>query len=252
MIDVMLPNSSQRTADARWSSRSRQDHAIVDRRCDDGGGPERGGRGPERGGAVREALAPAVSSRSISTITARRRHVGRARQDQVDASSPTTSASRSAMRRRRSASTAATRPRRPACTQAIDEPGRMSWNCWVSTSLPQLVHVGDRPGSPPRAPPPEQPLTAPVPQLGLRLAGQRAAVGLEVDSPRHTGPAHRGRRLARCVEERRRRVDSSVAARRCRARRRTVRASRGSAHPHRRRDRTASASRCSTRDPGSA
>ena len=138
-----------------------------------------------------------------------------------------------------------------AWTQAIDEPGMMSWNCSVSTSR----HSGsrsatDRPAvAQPQLGLAQQPLTAQVAALGPQLAGQRAAMRLEVQ----LAAPHRHRRAGGAPRRRRdRRTPPPCRARRAACRRgRPVgagaRASRASARRHHRRTRTAPATTRSRR-----
>ena len=86
-----------------------------------------------------------------------------------------------AMRSSRSAAMRANTSSASACTQAIDEPGMMSWNWSVSTSCHSASRSGWLAGCRrPQLGLAQQPLAAPVAELRAQLAGQRAAMGLEV------------------------------------------------------------------------
>ena len=108
----------------------------------------------------------------------------------ISASSPAMRASRSSATRAKTASAS-------AWTQAIDDPGRMSWNCWVSTSR-QSSSTSARPAERrrPQLGLDEQALAPTVAELGAELAGQRAAVGLEVELAAPHGHRRPGADLA--------------------------------------------------------
>ena len=138
-----------------------------------------------------------------------------------------------------------------AWTHAIDDPGRMSWNCWVSTSCQSSSRSATRRRARrrPQLGLAQQLLASAVAELGADLARQRAAVGLEVQlaAPHRHRCAEMDLALD-VLEELGRRADRRPGVhRRGRRAGALVRASRASVRRRRRRVRTASATSRSTR-----
>ena len=89
-----------------------------------------------------------------------------------------------------------------ACTQAIDEPGMMSWNCWSSTSFHERVELGGDLGRhrrrqrPPQLGLAQQPLAPAVADLRARLRWS-ACRGASRSTARRPTPAPARRRRPR-------------------------------------------------------
>ena len=134
MIEVRLPARShdtarrplviERSVTTTWSSAATASAGAM---------PETRHPGPERRAPVGQRLHRSVAGRRqladdhLVAVDGRRRWRARHRSARVDRSEVAIRDSRSAAMRAWAASAS-------AWTQAIDEPGMMSWNCWVSTS----------------------------------------------------------------------------------------------------------------------
>ena len=185
MTESRLPSRSQRHGEVAVGHRAvGDDDAVVD------GSTATAGASPSPGTRARKAWRP---SGSCCTGPSPAGGAGRHRRPRPLATRGAVGerrarparcvASASPIRASSSAATRAWAASASACTQAIDEPGMMSWNCCVSTSrhsASSSVPVALPAGGQPQLGLAQQPLAPPVADLRAQLAGQRAAVGLEV------------------------------------------------------------------------
>ena len=185
MIDIDLAVEVPRTASEAVGQRVLGDHDPVARSR-----PRRGWRAEpvdchrDRGAPVRPVVRPCdIVATAITSRRAWVVGVGDATRRAAPAM-PTASA---IDRLQRGDRRGRAPPRHRRATQAIDEPGMMSWNCCSSTSFHSSSSSVDRSryghrtaGHPPQLGLAEQPLAAAIADLGRRLDCQRAAVHLEV------------------------------------------------------------------------